>query len=215
MEYLDYYRILKKDKFIENMVRQELTGKKRHFQKGDRMPLEKDRILLIDRGALILCNESTFLRCFKMDDYIYAIDPQDNQIGEMALEAAEQTTLREYDAREFLNYLEQKHLLSNFFLQELGKAQKWSYRQTKRVLISAEERVISVLQELVEQFGKEIAQGIVILPKWIKIVTLAKLSGCSRNIASRSIQHLKDKDIITQENMPWQINYKALANLYN
>ncbi|MEN2667826.1 hypothetical protein [Listeria aquatica] len=48
MEYLDYYRILKKDKFIENMVRQELTGKKRHFQKGDRMPLEKDRILLID-----------------------------------------------------------------------------------------------------------------------------------------------------------------------
>ncbi|MHC5251684.1 cyclic nucleotide-binding domain-containing protein [Listeria kieliensis] len=215
MKYLDYYQILKKDSFIENIIREQLTGQKKQIKPGERIFLEKDRILLIDRGALVLCSGNTFLRSFKTNDYLHAIDPQKDQGDrKILLEAMEHTILREYCAQEFLQFLEQKQLLSNFFLQELEKAQKWSYMQANRIIISTEERVISVLQELVERFGKEVAHGKVILPKWIKIVTLAKLSGCSRNMASRSIQYLKKQGILTQEKSLWEINEKALANLY-
>ncbi|WP_167630222.1 Crp/Fnr family transcriptional regulator [Listeria valentina] len=214
MDYLDCYQILKKDHFIENIIREQLRGQKKQIKPGERIFLEKDRILLIDRGALVLCSGNTFLRSFKANDYLHAIDLQKEQEDKMLLEAMEHTIFREYCAQEFLQFLEQKQLLSNFFLQELEKAQKWSYTQANRIIISTEERVISVLQELVERFGKQIAHGKVILPRWIKIVTLAKLSGCSRNMASRSIQYLKKQGILTQEKSLWKINEKALANLY-
>lgn len=213
MTFLEFQKYLAVDHILNDYIKKNVNFSKIEIKKKEKYSFSPNKIVLIEKGTVfqLATEESPFLiRDSSVNDFIYM--GQKYPTSKIIFEAVEKSSLLEFETEELITFLDKEKLLTSFLYQIGMKTTEDLNHLAFLATLSAKERANYTLFRLMEKYGEKQENGTYLLPSWINVKILSRISNCGIVNTSREINTLIDNGILFVYEKKWLMIDSVLNN---
>ncbi|PZG34212.1 hypothetical protein C2D64_05960 [Listeria ivanovii] len=196
---MEFHQFVKQDLLIYSWITKNFHLDKKELKKRHQITLDSKHMFIIESGLVLqerMTTRYNGCRILGEQEIIYTTQ------GSLCVYGLENTTYSVVPVKNVFAKLEEKQLLSNFFLQvaeDLEEDLEWEIKLNAG---NSKERVDMVLKMFIEKYQLNY-QTNPEFPRWLKIYVLAKLAKCSVSTTSMIMNEQNKNRVLDRKATPW------------
>ncbi|WP_439443337.1 hypothetical protein ACSMFR_13205 [Listeria aquatica] len=214
MNYTEYHELIQKEDMLDEYINKNIPFRNIHLNKREEIVLTSNETTYVASGTIgqlhpikenFIFNLSTsgnFIMLLTSKDYIHS--------KVYKIMAIEDTHLNIFNTSNFLDFLDSNQFLSDFLYEQLKKETAILEANINLAVRSSRDKVLFTLQLIAAKCGVINTENSnwVVLPKWVRIKLLAKMSNSSISMTSQSVKQLAAEGLLSNSTLEsnWRLN---------